>query len=385
MNQKTILDLYEKVEALVRRLPGPLQKAVSEELNPIKQIFLTQRPARVALLGQAAAPAERLFSALVGSRLDVSHLAGGQGWLTFEHHGVGSFRLLDARRLTDTSHSWRELEAALNPERPDLCLFLVDGSRPFDIALECEQAGRVLEICERQHGSGTPLIGVLDLPVTTDARQRQESELQFRAWLDGQPQFRNHLVRCLPVSSFARFRQDGTLDTDRDERQNIAELAELMVRELPQDAQVELARLLQVRGVQKEAAQRLVRSASTISAAIGAQPIPLADFPILTGLQVGMVAGVMYLGGRELSLRSAAEFCAAMGTNIGLGMALRETARAAVKVVPGWGNAISGGVAAAGTYAVGRTALAVFIEGKSLAEGRRLLRRFRKGKEGAKS
>jgi uncharacterized protein (DUF697 family) len=112
---------------------------------------------------------------------------------------------------------------------------------------------------------------------------------------------------------------------------------------------------------------------TAISAAIGAQPIPLADFPILTGLQVVMVAGVMYLGGRELSVRSAAEFCAAMGTNISLAMVLRESARAAVKIVPGWGNAISGGVAAAGTYAIGRTATEVFVEGKALTEARRLL------------
>ena len=35
-------------------------------------------------------------------------------------------------------------------------------------------------------------------------------------------------------------------------------------------------------------------------------------------------------------------------------MVLREGARAAVKLLPGWGNAISGGVAAAGTYAIGR-------------------------------
>ena len=61
MNQNTVLQLYEKIEELVRRLPGPLQKAVSEELSPLKQIFLTQRPARLVLLGQASAPVEQRF------------------------------------------------------------------------------------------------------------------------------------------------------------------------------------------------------------------------------------------------------------------------------------------------------------------------------------
>ena len=378
MNQNTVLSLYEKIEALVRRLPGPLQKAVSEELSPLKQIFLTQRPARLVLLGQAAASPEQLFSALFNCRLDVSNLTSPNAWLNFHHRGLGGFRLMDARRLSDTSHSWRELETALSQEQPDELLFLVDGSRDFDLALECEQATRIVELCNRRYQASPPLIGVLDFPAGLDERTRSQRKLQFQAWLDGQPQFKQAFVRVLDVCSFARFRQDGTLDTERDERRNIDELAELLVRELPPEAQVELARLLRVKSVQKQTAQRLVRSMTAISAAIGAQPIPLADFPILTGLQVAMVAGVMYLGGRELSVRSAAEFCAAMGTNISVAMVLRETVRAAVKIIPGWGNAISGGVAATGTYAIGRAATEVFVEGKALADARRLLQRFRR-------
>jgi uncharacterized protein (DUF697 family) len=56
-------------------------------------------------------------------------------------------------------------------------------------------------------------------------------------------------------------------------------------------------------------------------------------------------------------------------------MIFREGARAAVKMIPGWGNAISGGVAAAGTYAVGRAAIAYFVEGVSISEARKLFNR----------
>jgi uncharacterized protein (DUF697 family) len=88
-----------------------------------------------------------------------------------------------------------------------------------------------------------------------------------------------------------------------------------------------------------------------------------------------MVSGVMHVSGRELGLKSATEFFGALGLNIGAGMVLREGARAAVKLIPGWGNAISGGVAAAGTYAVGRSAIAYFIEGVSIFEARKLFGR----------
>src|ERR1700751_359879 len=88
-----------------------------------------------------------------------------------------------------------------------------------------------------------------------------------------------------------------------------------------------------------------------------------------------MVAGVMHIGGRELSLRAAAEFVGALGMNIGVGMVFRESARAAVKVLPGWGNTISGGIAAAGTYGIGRAATSYFIDGLALSEVRRFLGR----------
>ena len=127
-----------------------------------------------------------------------------------------------------------------------------------------------------------------------------------------------------------------------------------------------------------QTAIRIGSSGSVVApqtAAIGAQPIPLADLPILTGLQAAMVSGIMHISGRELGVRTATEFFGALGANIGLGMVLREAARAGIKFLPGWGNAISGGIAAAGTYAIGRSAVAYFIEGVSLAEARKIFRR----------
>jgi uncharacterized protein (DUF697 family) len=115
----------------------------------------------------------------------------------------------------------------------------------------------------------------------------------------------------------------------------------------------------------------LVKSTTAICTAIGAQPIPLADMPILTSLQVVMVSGIMYISGRERSLRAATEFITALGANVGVGMLLREGARAILKFFPGWGNVVCGMVAGAGTFAIGRAAMAFFIGGVSLRDARR--------------
>lgn len=144
-----------------------------------------------------------------------------------------------------------------------------------------------------------------------------------------------------------------------------------LVQLLPLDARLEFARVSGEPSAQKEIATMLTRSTAAVCTAIGAQPIPLADFPILTSLQATMVAGIVHATGREWDMRLARDFLAALGANLGLGFLLREGARAAVKLLPGWGNAISGAVAGAGTYAVGRAASAYFIEGLPMPEARR--------------
>lgn len=372
MNRQTLLSIYERLEAIIAKLPGPLQNAVIGELKPIKEIFLSQRLARIVLVGKANADASALLSGLLGGDLQMIEARQTGGWVTYELRGRGGFRILDARRLNETSLTWSGLSRAISEESPDLFLFLVAGGQSLDLGLECEQTVRLLEMAELSHQSKCGLIGVVDFPSSTPQDAVEARRLELQAWLSGPGKLSAHFVKSVAVCSFVRFRVDGSIDPERDERRNLDVLGEMLSRELPGDAQVEMARLVRAKKVQLEIAQNLVRSLTTVCAAIGVQPIPFADFPILTAIQFAMVSGIMHVSGRDLGLKSAAEFFGALGANIGMGMIFRETARAAAKLMPGWGNAISGGVAAAGTYAVGRSAIGYFIEGISIGEARRL-------------
>jgi len=149
-------------------------------------------------------------------------------------------------------------------------------------------------------------------------------------------------------------------------------LMSILARELPNQARMEMIRISQDREAQHEVVQALIKSTTAVCAAIGAQPIPLADLPILTSLQLIMVAGIMYVSGRELSLRAAAEFMGALGANVGAAMLLREGTRVILKFLPGWGNVVCGLMAGTGTYAIGRAASVFFIEGVSLTDARRI-------------
>ena len=148
-----------------------------------------------------------------------------------------------------------------------------------------------------------------------------------------------------------------------------------VIASLVSEGRLEAARKSADPAQKAEVAAVVVNACVTLCTAIGTEPIPLADFPVLTSLQVTMVASIMYISGRRMSRKIAAEFVAALGANIGTGIILREGARALLKFFPGWGNVISGAIAGAGTYAIGKAATLYFIDGDTLYESRQLCRR----------
>jgi uncharacterized protein (DUF697 family) len=268
-------------------------------------------------------------------------------WQESGRTGRGTLKLLDARRPA----SLNMLRAALTKESPDLFIFLGSGT-PLDE--DRDHAEQVLTFAASQHEMKARLLAVL-----TAADDGDRSRQDLHASLHARQLLSERLAGTHAITTGSE----------------VERIVQTIALELPGEAQLEMARLSGNIALQAQIAQVVIKSMTAICAAIGTQPIPLADFPILTSLQATMVAGIMHISGREWSPKLAAEFTAALGANIGAGLVLREGARAAAKFVPIWGNAISGAVAGAGTYAVGRAAAAYFIEGVSLTDARHIFRR----------
>ena len=153
-----------------------------------------------------------------------------------------------------------------------------------------------------------------------------------------------------------------------------------MFHHLPDAGRAELARATRTRKVQEELAGTLSRTTAAICAGIAVAPIPVADIIPLTTLQVGLVAGIAWIGGRSLDRRGAAEFMAGLGANVGLAFLLREAARAIAKIVfPGAGSAVSATIAFGGTMAIGAAAKAYYIGGGSMRDARKAYKRGEKG------
>src|SRR5260370_6661440 len=357
MIQQVVLHIVERLESLLYKLPDTIQKPILNELTPLKELFLQQRSPRFVLAGSIKKSAHELVSAFFG-RAETGAPAAVFRGQECTVDGRGTIRILDARGAGESGAE--EVSEELKRQPADVILFLdeVDDARGARQA----EIGNLIACLDWSGAAKTKVVGISfsgGKAKPARSREKEEASQGLGERLGEALKRDDKPPEVIAFDGTGNFPDQAQL------------LMSILTRELPNEARIEMTRISRDRESQREIAQLLVKSTSAICAAIGAQPIPLADLPILTTLQLVMVSGIMYLSGRERSLRAATEFIGAIGANVSIGMLFREGARALLKFLPGWGNVICGMIAGAGTYAIGRAATVFFLEGVSLKEARR--------------
>ena len=352
MNQTALLHIAERLERLLTKLPEKIRRPVLRELTPLKELFLEQRPPRFLFIGSSKMPTNRIINALFApgtpEQPNVA-LIPVHRWIDWGVSGHGTISILDARDAGDSAAA--HVQEDLKRQPADIIFLFDDGESNLE-NLTVGNLGNFLSHFQHDFGGALGNVKVIGVSFGSGGRAAQ-----LREALKTQPAIRDRLLKVVQLTEVYADGARGLLS--------------LLTEELPNQAKIEMIRISRDRQAQQHVAQMLIKSTTAICTAIGAQPIPLADMPILTSLQVVMVSGIMYISGRERSLRAATEFITALGANVGAGMLLREGARAILKFFPGWGNVVCGMVAGAGTYAIGRAASAFFIGGVSLKDARR--------------
>ena len=129
-----------------------------------------------------------------------------------------------------------------------------------------------------------------------------------------------------------------------------------------------------------EVVHRLARPLNTIfsgiSGTVALTPIPVSDIYVLLIIQSVLVCLIASLSGRDISLDTGKEFILSMGGIAGAGYVFRLVAQQASKflnaVWPGSGSAVSSGIAALGTSAIGKAAIAYYIDGQDIDEAKKV-------------
>jgi uncharacterized protein len=369
MNRASLLHIIERLEGFLGRLPETIRRPVLHELTPLKELFLQQRAPRLVLTGSNMRPLQEIVATLFAWTPPAqSHelLMELFRWHAMELGGRGTVSFLDARGADAQALS--KIVEELRAEPADLLLHVAEDDSHAIKQSELENLPTLLA-ANSTHQPEAKVIGVVFQRTTARPDRHPDGEIPAAI---PPPKLRTQLQSALQQQAGVGVHLLQVVEIPADARESAArQFMTLLARNMPNEARVEMARIANEHTVQAEIAQTLVKSTTAICAAIGAQPIPLADLPILTALQLMMVSGIMYISGRERSLRAATEFVTALGVNVGAGMILREGARALLKFFPGWGNVVCGAIAGAGTYAIGRSAIVYFLEGFTLKDARR--------------
>lgn len=315
MKQTTFVHIAERLETLAGKLPEKIRRPVLRELTPLKELFLQQRPPRFLFIGSSKTPTHRIIDTLftpgAPEQLNVA-LMPVHRWVDWDISGHGTISILDARDAADSATA--QVEEDLKRQPPDI-IFLFDEG---ESSPEKPAAGKSADVLLHfQHDVGGALTDAKVIGVCFGSEERAA---QLQEVLKTQPAIRDRLLKVIQFTDMHSAEARGLLS--------------VLAEKLPNQAKIEMIRISRDREAQHHVAQMLIKSTTAICTAIGAQPIPLADMPILTALQVVMVSGIMYISGRERSLRAATEFMTALGANVGAGMLLREGARAVLKFFP---------------------------------------------------
>ena len=323
----------------------PLVSSIKNDLSGLRSLLYRRRPPRIVALGPAGSGRSTLLRSLIERRpaRDALHADHGQ-WVHLQHEGAKVHWLeID---LDDASArlQWKD---ALEKEVPDLVFLTFEPK-------EIEDAGRILEraksLLPDLPAKVAPL-RVLTLLTHSDLIGRGEPDVDAA---------RNRLE--------AKIRDSGlTADPPRAvsaiSGHGLGGLSEAIILALPEEARMEAARALtRAREARLRLGNEIVQACTAVSVTVGLTPIPFSDMVLLGPLQAMMVSALAYLSGRSWGKKTVVEWVGSLGVVGGLGMGLRFSAQTIAKLVPGAGNAVSAGVAGAGTTAIGQSAIKYFLK-----------------------
>lgn len=380
-------------EKVISELPEPIQSIVRKEMKKLKDLFMYSRSPRFSIVGRRGAGKSSLVNAIFGNKVaevgSVKSTTGIGTWFDYRYEN-GTMSILDTRGLGEGStpderneekSAKEEVMAAIEQHYPDALLFLCKA-KEIDARIneDIESLYEIQTYIQNTYSYEPPIVAVitqvdeLDPPDVVKPPYRnsikQKNIKNVKKHLSKKFEDFDNMIKIIPTSAYLRF-ENGEIVYDR--RWNIDELIEYLIKHLPNSAQLEMARITRVKSVQKKIARMLTGSSAVLAGGIGSQPIPMADLPIITGIQVSMIIGIGYISGQEMNSQTAKEFMASMGLNVGSAFAFREIGRALVKLLPIAGNVVSGAVASAVTWGIGEASIAYFIDKKSADESKEIL------------
>ncbi len=413
---KNMKDFYVKTGNLIDKLPeavpedtrNMLKKVIlgDKELKQLMDGIEAHRPPRIFMIGRTGMGKSSLINALCGSYVakvsDTKSCTKGMDMYKCMDGDRVLMEICDTRGFAESEALDGEKSAEkmlieqISEFSPDVVIFVLNCTHKDDVGSDVQFLRKLSKDYEDRNSLRLPIVCVVnkcdEMALSRLKRPSEYTESKKEKINEVVQYYKEIIVKnglkidnILPVSSLVDWMTpDGVevpveaienlpqYDIDNlqmafDGRYNIEELLNILEEAiLDFEAQMGLRMAARLNDVVHRLGSHLVKIFSGISATVALTPIPLADIYVLVAIQSFMVCLIASLSGREISLETAKEFIFSMGGIVGAGNVFRLIAQQGTKLLnglwPGAGSAVSASVAAFGTGAIGKAAIAYYID-----------------------
>lgn len=400
---ESVRKYYEKFEDMLDDLPFFVPKSTKKmlkkylgqdkELEALMESISTQRPPRLLIAGDRGVGKSALVNALCRARIVETTPYGGED----VDRVVNDIDIYACKRGDETEIEIFETSTYKTAEKitqiinfkPDAAILLLDSSRDVDIHSQLEFFEDLKKKIEGNGGGKLPLI--VAITKVDEASDQTYEELVSEGEIGRKIALSIDIDRNQLRESLSRYR--GAILAHGSVVDEIVALSSLNLynfdelRRIIEDvmvdpnAQMGFRMTFRLSEVLSGVSNRLVKLFSGMAAVIALTPIPVADLYVLLILQGLMVALIARLSGRDVNLKTGIEFILSLGGVTLAGFGLRTVAQQAAKFanfLPFAGSAISSTIAATGTNAIGKAAVAHFISDLPLRKTKSLFKALSK-------
>ena len=425
-------NFYTKVGDLLDNLPDAIPEKArqkirdtilgDEELKNLMDGVDSHRPPRIFLIGRTGVGKSSLINALCGAYVapvsDTRSCTETAQTYQCKDGERTLMEILDTRGIAESDNLNAEISAEdmlINQVKefsPDVAIFMLNCTHRDDVDSDVNFLKKLSESYAQAYNMRLPIVAVVnkcdEMAPSRLKNPNEYTESKTKKIAEQVQHYKEIIVKnnlkiddIIAVSSLIDWMTaDGTeIDADSieslpisdienlqiafDGRYHIDELLNILEKAiLDFSARMGLRMALKLQEVVRRIANQLNKSFSAMSATVALSPIPISDIYILLLLQGILVCLIASLSGRDISLDTAKEFVLSMGGIAGAGYGFRLLAQQASKILnvfwAGSGSAVSASIAALGTSAIGKAAIAYYIDDKTIEEAKSTFEASRK-------